>query len=69
MRPPQWNPPVELSPEEEKVIKKIRKAKLFVWLRENRHQLFDHKLQEELSIIYKDSTVGLCPIPPAQLGL
>ena len=68
MRPLEWNPPVELSAREAKVISKIRKAKLFVWLRENRHQLFDQEIQEELAKIYKDSTVGLCPVPPAQIS-
>lgn len=32
MRPLVWNPPVELSAKEEKVAKRIRKAKLFVFL-------------------------------------
>ncbi len=32
MRPPNWNPPLELSPAEQKVVKRIRKAKLFVFL-------------------------------------
>jgi len=69
MRPPTWNPPLELSEVEEKILRKIRKAKLFIWLRKNRHLLFDEKFQEELAKIYKDSTVGLSPVPPAQLAL
>ena len=39
MRPLVWNPPVELSAKEEKVAKRIRKAKLFVFLRQIRHEL------------------------------
>lgn len=69
MRPPNWKPPVELSPAEQKVVKRIRKAKLFVFLREIRHQLFNEEFQEELATFFKDSTVGKCPIPPAQLAL
>lgn len=69
MRPLKWNPPVELSATEAKIISQIRKAKLFVWLRNNRHKLFDPEIQEQLAQIYKDSTVGLCPVPPAQLAL
>lgn len=69
MRPSNWNPPVELSPTEKKVVKGIRKAKLFVFLREIRHQLFNASFQEELSNLFKDSTVGKCPIPPAQIAL
>ena len=69
MRPLEWNLPVELSAKEAKVISKIRKAKLFVWLRNNRHKLFDQEIQAQLAKIYKDSTVGLCPVPPAQISL
>ena len=39
MRPPNWKPPVELSTAEQRVVLGIRKAKLFVFLRENRHEL------------------------------
>lgn len=69
MRPSAWNPPIELSPTEEKVVKRIRKAKLFVFLRQIRHELFDCDFQLELATIFKDSSVGLCPVPPAQLAL
>jgi hypothetical protein len=41
MQPEMWKPPVELSVQEEQIVKKIRKAKLFVFLRRHRHELFD----------------------------
>ena len=69
MRPGLWNPPIELSDAEQQVAKRIRKAKLFLLLREIRHELFDEQFQEELATIFKDSTVGKCPVPPAQLAL
>lgn len=70
MRPPTWNPPIELSPTEQIVAKRIRKAKLFLFLRQIRHLLFDEQFQTELaSRLFKDSTMGLCPVPPAQLAL
>ena len=69
MRPPNWNPPVELSLAEQKVVKRIRKAKLFVFLRDCRHQRLDSEFQQELATLFKDSTVGKCPVPPAQLAL
>ncbi len=69
MRPPQWHPPIELSNKEKKVVKRIRRAKLFIFLREVRHELFDEEFQTELGTIFKDSTVGKCPIPPAKLAL
>ena len=69
MRPPTWNPPINLSPAEQTVIQKIRKGKLFVFLRLFRHQIFDQEFQEKLAEIFKDSTVGKCPVSPALLAL
>jgi len=70
MRPPTWKPPTELSPTEQIVAKRIRKAKLFLFLRQSRHSLFDEQFQQELARkLFKDSTMGKCPVPPAQLAL
>ena len=69
MRPPQWTPPIELSEAEQKVAKRIRKAKLFVFLRNVRHELFNVEFQAQLAHIFKDSSMGNCPIPPAQIAL
>jgi hypothetical protein len=69
MRPGEWNPSIELSANEQKVAKRIRKAKLFLFLREVRHELFDSQFQAQLATMFKDSTVGLSPIPPAQIAL
>ncbi len=69
MRPPHWHPPVELSPAEQTIISRIKRAKLFIFLRHNRHELFNDEFQAELAKIFKDSTVGQCPVPPAQLAL
>jgi transposase len=48
MRPPEWQPPIELSTQEQKVVKRIKKAKLFIFLRQVRHELFDEEFQMEL---------------------
>lgn len=69
MRPSPWHPPVELSDDEQRVVAKIRRAKLFVFLRRHRHELFDDALQTELATIFKESTKGQPPVPPAQLAL
>lgn len=69
MRPPVWRPPVEPSPAERQVIKLVRRAKLFVWLRAHRHELFDDDFQAELAAAWKQSPKGQPPVPPAQLGL
>jgi transposase len=68
MRPPLWHPPVKLSSPEQKVVKRIKKARLFIFLREVRHELFDDEFQIELSSLFKDSTTGKCPVPPARLA-
>ena len=69
MRPEQWNPPIELSNQEEKIVKRIKRAKLFTFLREIRHLLFDEDFQEELSQMYAEAEKGQPPVPPAQLAL
>src|SRR5919198_4774101 len=69
MRPPLWHPPVELSPAEHTIIKRIRRAKLFVFLRQHRHALFADPFQQELATLSKDQPQGHPPVPPAQLAL
>ena len=69
MRPPNWHPPIELSPDEVQIIAHIKKAKLFIFLRHQRHHLFNDEFQSKLATVFKDSTVGQCPVPPAQLAL
>jgi hypothetical protein len=69
MRPPLWHPPVALSAAEQAVVARIRRAKLFVFLRQHRHELFSDAFQAELATIYKDSREGWPPVPPAQLAL
>jgi hypothetical protein len=53
MRPPLWHPPIELSTGEQAIIKRIRRAKLFVFLRQHRHELFVEAFQQELLTLYK----------------
>jgi hypothetical protein len=69
MRPPFWHPPIACSPAEQAIITHIKRAKLFVFLREHRHKLFDDAFQEELAALYAPSRCGHPPIPPAQLAL
>src|SRR6266700_3636575 len=69
MRPEVWRPPVEPSSAERAVIKAVRRAKLFVFLREHRHELFDEQFQAELAEAYVDSPKGQPPVPPARLAL
>src|SRR5579859_4637640 len=69
MQPSTWQPPVELSEQEEHIVKRIRKAKLFVFLRQHRHELLDEALQRELASLYREAERGQPPIAPAMLAL
>src|SRR6266566_7950014 len=69
MRPEVWSPPVAPSVAEQAVIKAVRRAKLFVFLRQHRHELFDEEFQAGLARAYADSPKGQPPTPPAQLAL
>lgn len=69
MQPHHWQPPVDLSPIEESIVKRIKRAKLFVFLRHIRHELFDVDFQNELNQMYVESNVGHPPVPPAQVAL
>jgi hypothetical protein len=69
MQPVIWRPPVTLSQQEEQIVKKIRKAKLFVFLRQHRHELFNEAFQGELASLYRKAERGQPPIAPAILAL
>ena len=45
-----WNPPIALTPEEQKIVARTRKTrKFFVFLRERRHELLDADFQHTLT--------------------
>ena len=69
MQPFDWQPPVALSEREEHIVQQIRRAKLFVFLRHHRHELFDRTFQQELANLYRPSKRGHPPIAPAQVAL
>src|SRR6266702_8275886 len=69
MQPVLWQPAVDLSEQEEQIVKRIRKAKLFVFLRKQRHELLDEGFQHELADLYRASERGQPPIAPAHLAL
>jgi hypothetical protein len=69
MRPPAWQPAIALSPAEHAIVARIRRAKLFVFLRRVRHELFSPAFQTELAGLYRDHDQGHPAVPPAQLAL
>jgi hypothetical protein len=64
-----WKPPVELSPAEKMIAKRCKKRRVFVFLRELRHEIFDEETQRKLWAAYSEVPRGKDRVPPAQLGL
>ena len=64
-----WSPPVQPSPEEERILARCKKAKLYVFLRRYRHELFDESFQRELVGMYPERRRGEEPLPPAMLAM
>ncbi len=69
MRPRLWFPPLALSQAEQKIVTRIKRAKLFIFLRQVRHEIFDEAFQTELGAIYADKPKGHPPVAPAQMCL
>lgn len=69
MRPDFWHPPIERSAAEQAILARVRRAKLLVFLRDQRHRLFSEAFQVELAACYPDTRQGRPPTPPAQLAL
>ena len=61
-----WKPAVECSEREVRLLRlACRSRKLFVFLREHRHELFADSFQAELESMYRDTGQGDEPQPPA----
>lgn len=66
---PTWHPPVELTPTEERLLRRSKKQPIFGFLRAIRHELFDEAFQRELAGMYDRSAKGRPPAPPALLAM
>ena len=67
---PRWNPPVALSAREARVYERVtKKRKLFGFLRDHRHELFDEEFQAELEQMYRQTGAGKDAVPPALLAM
>jgi hypothetical protein len=64
-----WKPPVELSQTEQVIVQSCKKRRVYVFLRELRHRIFDKAMQEKLMAAYSAVERGKSRVPPAQLGL
>lgn len=58
-----WNPPVETTPAEDRLLKLCKKQKLWGFLRNHRHDLLNAEVREALHQMYADSGRGRprCP--------
>jgi Transposase DDE domain/Transposase domain (DUF772) len=65
-----WNPPIALTPEEQKIAARTRKTrKFFVFLRERRHALLDATFQDTLAATYSAEPGGKEPVEAGLLAL
>jgi len=65
-----WNPPIALTPEEQKIAARTRKArKFFVFLRERRHELLDTTFQATLAASYSAEPGDKEPVEAGLLAL
>jgi hypothetical protein len=65
-----WNPPIALSPEEQKIAARTQKArKFFVFLRTIRHELLDAAFQQTLARSYSPEPGGKAPVDAGVLAL
>jgi hypothetical protein len=63
-----WNPPIELTAQEERLLKRLNRVRpLFGFLRQHRHELFDDAFQKKLGEVYRDTGAGEQAHPPALL--
>jgi len=52
------------------LLRRLRRTrKLFAFLRDHRHELFDDGFQTELEAMYRDTGAGREPAPPALLAM
>jgi len=67
---PRWKPPVKVTRQERYILKRCeKKRRLFAFLREHRHEIFDESLQQELESMYRSTGAGLPPHPPSMLAM
>ena len=64
-----WRTETALTGLEERIIKRCGKRRVFVFLRELRHRIFDEAMQVKLAAAYKEMIRGKERVPPAQLAM
>lgn len=64
-----WRAPIELSADEERILKICKKQKLWSFFRRHRHLILDTEFCSELEKMYADTACGRPPFAPEQLIL
>src|SRR5262245_39462065 len=65
-----WRPRQSFTKQEDALLRRLRRTrKLFAFLRDHRHEIFDDGFQEELEAMYRDTGAGKSPVPPALLAM
>lgn len=65
-----WNPSRTYTRQEQILLKRLRRTrKLFAFLREYRHEIFDDAMQAELESMYRDTGAGKEPVCPAMMAM
>ena len=65
-----WSPSQIVSRQEKFILGRLkRNGKLFAFLRQHRHELFDDGFQLELEAMYRDTGAGVAAHPPAFMAM
>lgn len=65
-----WSPSEIVTRQEKFILGRLkRNGKLYAFLRQYRHQLFDDAFQAELEAMYRNTGAGKAPLPPALLAM
>ena len=65
-----WKPSRVYTAQEKFLLKRLKRVKkLFAFLRNHRHDLFDDAFQDELDAMYRDTGAGKTPVCPALMAM
>lgn len=65
-----WSPRVELSKQETVIVGHLKRVRtLLVFLRMHRHEIIDHRFQDELAALYRGTGAGRAPIAPGLMAM
>lgn len=65
-----WNPSGTYTRQEMYLLKRLRRTrKLFAFLRDHRHEIFDDAMQAELESMYRETGAGRDPVCPAMMAM